>query len=157
MVAAAVRTRVSTGLSMSLASNPELWRTTSSVCVSLTLRTSSLMSPSEWESLIASPGLKKSRLWRMPGRARMAARSDLFSDMRRKMGVQRVVSTDDTSMKAATLACCSGSGGGVGAMGASEPAGAAAGDRSATTAGARSVLTQYQDTGRDAEQSARRQ
>ncbi len=105
MVALAVRTRVSTGLSIIFASKPLSLSTTSSVCVSLTLRVSSLMSPSVWVSLIESPGFRKSKLWRMPGRLRIAARSDLLSAMRRKMASSVSFLPTTTSMMEATLAC----------------------------------------------------
>ena len=82
MVAVAVRIRVCTGLLMSLAANPSSCRTTERVCVSLTLRDNSLIAPPlRWVSRMASPGLRKSTLCRIPGRLRMAA-LNLFGDVR---------------------------------------------------------------------------
>src|SRR5258707_7294869 len=54
----------------------------------------------------------------MPGRLRIAARSDLLRDMRRKMASIVSFRPTTTSMMAATLACCAAMGGGVGALGA---------------------------------------
>ncbi len=59
MLAVAVRTRMSTGLLSILAAKPASSRTTFRVCVSLTLRDSSLMPPAVvWVTLMASPGFK---------------------------------------------------------------------------------------------------
>src|SRR5258708_1008712 len=54
----------------------------------------------------------------MPGRLRVAARSDLLRDMRRKMASSVSFRPTTTSMMDATLACCAAMGGGVGALGA---------------------------------------
>jgi hypothetical protein len=72
------------------------------------------MSPSVCVSLIESPGFKKSKLWRMPGRLRIAARSDLLSAMRRKMPSSVSFLPTTTSMMEATLACWAMIGGGAG-------------------------------------------
>ena len=75
-----------------------------SVCVSLTLRDSSLSSRSVCVSLIASPGLRKSRLCRMPGKLRIAARSAGSSARRRKIPSSVSLRPTTTSIVAATLA-----------------------------------------------------
>ncbi len=85
MLAVAMRVRESTGVSVILAVKPSSSRTTVSKRVSLTLRLNERMSPAAWVTRMASPGFKKSRLWRMPGKLRIAARSDKFKDRRLKM------------------------------------------------------------------------
>ncbi len=105
IVAVAVRIRVSTGSLIICAVKPSACRTTLSVWVSLTLRISSLISPAVCVRLIASPGLSMSRLWRIPGRSRIAARSDLSSASRRNIPSSVSLRPTTTSIVEAMPAC----------------------------------------------------
>src|ERR1700674_1397163 len=55
---------------------------------------------------MASPGLRKSMLCRIPGRLRMAARSDLSKDMRLKIPAMVSLRPPMTPIVEARLACC---------------------------------------------------